>query len=57
MSSTLAGSHPITSTRGRVEHDELSGELSEPVRASLDEAVRMVESVLDELINEGKERS
>ena len=37
--------------------DELSAELSEPVRAALDEAVRMVESVLDELTAEdpGKE--
>jgi len=38
-----------------IEHDELSGELSEPVRASLDQAVRMVEGVVDELVNEGKE--
>jgi hydrogenase maturation protease len=32
--------------------DELSAELSEPVRAALDEAVRMVESVLGELTAE-----
>jgi hydrogenase maturation protease len=44
--------------------DELKAELSEPVRASLDEAVRMVESVIDDLIangtseaNESKERA
>ena len=41
--------------------DELSAELSEPVRAALDEAVRMVESLLDELTateanNEQKEQ-
>jgi hydrogenase maturation protease len=36
--------------------DELSGELSEPVRAALGEAVRMVESVLDELTDESKAR-
>ena len=40
-----------------IEHDELSGELSEAVRASLDQAVRMVESMLDELVNEGRESS
>jgi hydrogenase maturation protease len=38
-----------------IERDELSGELSEPVRASLDGAVRMVESVLDEIVNDAKE--
>jgi len=41
--------------------DELKAELSEPVRASLDEAVRMVESLLDDLIssesNTAKEHS
>ena len=40
-----------------IERDELSGELSEPVRASLDEAVRMVESVLDDLATQAKEAS
>jgi hydrogenase maturation protease len=42
------------------EDDDLSAELSEPVRASIDEAVRMVESVLDDLTtsegNNEKER-
>jgi hydrogenase maturation protease len=41
--------------------DELKAELSEPVRASLDEAVRMVETVIDDLVSseksEAKERS
>jgi hydrogenase maturation protease len=41
--------------------DDLKADLSEPVRASLDEAVRMVESLLDELTSSGsseqKERS
>ncbi len=41
--------------------DELKAELSEPVRASLDEAVRMVETVIDDLVsseqNEAKEHS
>jgi hydrogenase maturation protease len=36
--------------------DELSSELSEPVRAALGEAARMVESVLDELTEESKAR-
>jgi Ni,Fe-hydrogenase maturation factor len=40
-----------------IETDELSGELSEPVRASLDAAVRMIESVLDDIVNENKEPS
>jgi hypothetical protein len=31
------------------EEDEVVMELSEPVRAALDEAVRLVESVLDQL--------
>ena len=38
------------------EDDDLSAELSEPVRAALAEAVRMVESVLDDLIEEANTR-
>jgi hydrogenase maturation protease len=38
------------------EDDELSAELSEPVRAALGAAVRMVEGVLDDLIEEVKTR-
>lgn len=37
-------------TRMRAEDGELLGELSEPVRAALDEAVKVVESLLGELI-------
>jgi hydrogenase maturation protease len=33
--------------------EEFVGELSEPVRAALDEAVRLVESILDELMKGG----
>ncbi len=40
-----------------IEKDALSAELSEPVRASLDEAVRMVESLLDDIVNHAKEQS
>jgi Ni,Fe-hydrogenase maturation factor len=37
-------------TRLSVESEELVMELSEPVRASIDEAVRLVESLLGELL-------
>ena len=37
--------------------DELKAELSEPVRAALDEAVRMVEALLDQLVAEQKEQT
>ena len=39
-------------TRMSADDEEIVAALSEPVRAALDEAVRLVESVLDELTNE-----
>jgi hydrogenase maturation protease len=39
-------------TRMTADDEEIVAALSEPVRAALDEAVRLVESVLDELTNE-----
>ena len=37
------------------DEDELVGELSEPVRAALDEAVRLVESLLEDLTRTDEE--
>jgi hydrogenase maturation protease len=42
-------------TRMTVDDEEIVAALSEPVRAALDEAVRLVDSVLAELINEQEE--
>jgi hydrogenase maturation protease len=44
----VVGCEPLT--RMSVEDEEIVADLSEPVRASLDEAVRLVESVLGELV-------
>ena len=57
---SLGGSPPRTivvgcepQTQVTVDDEEIVGELSEPVRAALDEAVALVESVLDDLTNGG----
>jgi hydrogenase maturation protease len=57
---SLGGSAPRTivvgcepQTRVTVDDEEVVAELSEPVRAALDEAVALVESVLDDLTNGG----
>ena len=42
-------------TRMSADDEDLLMELSEPVRAALDEAVRLVESLVDELITAGEE--
>ena len=49
----VVGCEPAT----RMSDDEdLVMELSEPVRAALDEAVRLVDSLLDELTDDGEKR-
>jgi hydrogenase maturation protease len=63
MVQALGGAPPRTLVVGcephshpRPEDEEIVAELSEPVRAALDEAVRLVESLLDELVtSEGTE--
>jgi hydrogenase maturation protease len=57
LARSLGGSPPRTFVVGcePASADE-AAVLSEPVRAALDEAVRMVESLLDELTNEGGSR-
>jgi hydrogenase maturation protease len=59
LSRAMGGSPPRTlvvgcepQTRMSADDEEIVAALSEPVRAALDEAVRLVESVLDELTNE-----
>ena len=39
------------------EDDEIVGELTEPVRAALDEAVELVESLLEELTSDHEEEA
>jgi hydrogenase maturation protease len=55
---SLGGTPPRTLVVGcepqtRLGEDEIVGELSQPVRAALDEAVGLVASVLDDLTNGG----
>jgi hydrogenase maturation protease len=48
----VVGCQPLTGMTG--DEEELVGELSAPVLAAVDEAVRLVESVLDELLQTGE---
>lgn len=48
----VVGCEPAVRMSG--EEDEVVGELSEPVRASIDEAVELVESVVEELLKGGR---
>jgi hydrogenase maturation protease len=50
----VVGCEPLTRMTG--EEDEVVADISEPVRAALDEAVRMVESLLMELTSQPKGR-
>jgi hydrogenase maturation protease len=47
----IVGCEPLVRMTG--DEDELVGELSEPVRASVDGAVEMVESVVQDLVKKG----
>jgi hydrogenase maturation protease len=64
LARAMGGSPPRTlvvgcepQTRMTVDDEEIVAALTEPVRAALDEAVRLVESVLAELTNEQEEPS
>ena len=52
----VVGCEPLVVLSGE-DYDDMSMELSEPVRAAVEEAVKLVESLVEEIGGEGKVRS